>query len=97
MFDSDFDNLMNEADEEIWSNMGISVCINDGEPVTAVYEEDFNEFDTVAGAVKQFKFLAISGVTIKAGDTIKNMSSGQVATVVGSPISINGEIQVTVK
>ena len=94
MFDNEFDQLMADADDTIWSSFGVQVKVNDSEPVTAIYDEIPNEFDAMAGTLRQLTFKSSDGIRPRKGDKITFVSSGSQKTVTSGPYPDGGNIKV---
>lgn len=95
MFDSEFDRYMQAADDAVFNTYSVSVSVNGGEPVQAIYEEKTNEFDALAGIVRQLTFRRSSQVRVRRNDEIKFLSTGKTFSVSGGPYFLNGDILVT--
>ncbi|WP_441257745.1 head-tail joining protein [Vibrio sp. Vf1514] len=94
MFDSEFDRLMEDADDRVYSTMGVLVRVNDSEPVLAIYDESINEFDAMAGRKRQMTFRRSDNVKVRKGDTIEFVVSGKRTTVSSGPYPENGDLMV---
>ncbi len=93
-FDNEFDRVMAEADETIWSAFGVQVKVNDSEPVSAIYDESPNEFDAMAGLVRKLSFKSSDGVRPRKGDKIEFVGTGRKLTVTSGPYPEGGNILV---
>ncbi|WP_246201041.1 head-tail joining protein [Vibrio ziniensis] len=85
---------MESADDVVYSTMGVQVRVNDSEPVTAIYEEDLNQFDAMAGRVRKLTFRRTDNIRVRKGDKIEFVSSGKQTTVSSGPYPENGDILV---
>lgn len=94
MFDNEFDQLMADADDSIWSAFGVFVRVNGGEPIRAIYDESLNQFDAMAGIVRKLTFKKEDNVRPKKGTPIEFVSSGKTLTVTSGPYPEDGNIVV---
>jgi hypothetical protein len=86
-FDNDFDAAMDEVDAVIDDAFGWDVTVNNSDPVKAIYTEEMNEFDTMAGMQRKLSFRKANGVKPLKGDQIVQMSTGRTFTVKNGPYS----------
>ncbi|WP_136484734.1 hypothetical protein [Vibrio sp. H11] len=91
MFDSEFDRLMDDADHAVYKTMGVEVRINGGDSVTAIYDENLNEFDAMSGRVSRLAFRRTDNVRVKRNDQIEFVASGKTAKVTSGPFYEDGE------
>ncbi|HAS6055320.1 TPA: hypothetical protein I7122_21545 [Vibrio vulnificus] len=94
MFDNEFDRAMAQVDDIVWSAFGVSVRINGGEAVSAIYDESPNEFDAMAGLVRKLSFKSSDGVRPRKGDKILFVSNGRELVVTSGPYPDSGNIVV---
>ncbi|KGK16729.1 hypothetical protein DC58_02060 [Vibrio navarrensis] len=94
MFDNEFDRAMAQVDETVWSEFGVTVRINGGDEVTAIYDEGLNEFDAMTGNVSKLSFRLGDGVKPRKGDKILFVSSGRELTVTSGPYRDSGNLVV---
>lgn len=72
--------IVDESQDAIWSEYGVSVLINDMGPFLVIDEEENNTFENVTGSSRQICFKRIETVAVSRGDTITFVDTGQTAT-----------------
>ncbi|MBV1842710.1 hypothetical protein [Photobacterium ganghwense] len=94
MFDNQFDQEMEKADQVIWSAFSTPVRVNGGEQFAAIYDEIPIEFDAMSGVLRKLSFLASANVRVRKGDVIEFVKTGKTAVVTSGPYPDGGNIVV---
>ncbi len=71
--------IVDEVQEEVWDDLGVSVLINNMGPYLVIDEEEPNAFENISGTSRQICFKRKENVAVVRGDIITFVESGEQA------------------